>query len=265
MRRITGWSVAIVWALLSPFAYCQDPKVELQNRLNSQFVLTRFTADHSDIVKAGSVLVLQKEGLVMFSVNTNPPPTSTYKNGKLAAGFGTSLMALRTGDQKVPQRTFVQGEKFWLAATDVRDDGVYLLVISDPFNDVRYKTQIKFPLNKKSASSAEDMMRTIAEVVTIDSGGSQNSAQQSPAPQQQPQPPPSQASNPAPLAPIAAPPPPADAPPQQPKTISIGQTRDVVIAILGQPQKDVKLNAKEIFIYPDLKVTFVNNKVSDVQ
>jgi hypothetical protein len=263
MRKTTGWIVAIVWAFFSPWAFAQDPKTEIQTRLNSQFVLTRFTADHSDIVKAGSVLVLQKDNLVMFSIDTSVPPTSTYKNGKLQMGFGTSLVALRTGDTKVPQRAFVQGEKFWLAATLVQDDGVYLLVISDPFNNVRYYTKLKFPFNKKNVGSADEMMKTIAEVVSLDSGGDQNTAQQQPQPPAQPAP--ASTPTPAPMTAIAPPPPPADAPPAAPKTISIGQSRDMVIAILGQPQKVVKLNTKEIDIYPDLKVTFINNKVSDVQ
>lgn len=263
MRKTTGWIVAIVWVFLSPLAFAQDPKADIQTRLNSQFALTRFTADHTDIVKAGSVLVLQKPTLVMFNLNANVAPTTTYKNGKLAMGFGTSMMALQTGDQKIPQRTFVQGEKFWLAATAVQDDGVYLLVISDPFSDVRFYTKLKFPFNKKSGESADEMMKTIAEVVSVDSAGDQNTAQQ--PPQSQPQPAPASTPTPAPMSAIAPPPPPADAPPAAPKTISIGQTRDMVIAILGQPQKVVKLNTKEIDIYPDLKVTFINNKVSDVQ
>ena len=66
-------------------------------------------------------------------------------------------------------------------------------------------------------------------------------------------------------APIAPPPPPPDAAPVAPKTIEKGQTRDVVVAILGQPTKVIKLGTKEIDVYPDMKVTFVNNKVSDVQ
>jgi hypothetical protein len=263
MQRTICWTVAIVLGLLSPWAIAQDPKTEIQNRLNSQYVITRFTADHSDIVKAGSVLVLQKDNLAMFSIQNALPPTLVYKNGKLTMGFGTLLMASGTGDDKVPQRVFVQGEKFWLAATSVQDDGVYLLVISDPFNDLRYCAKIKFPFNKKSPQSADEIMKEIAEVVALDNGGDQNTAQQ---PQQHPQaPPPPPAQAQAPMAPIAPPPPPADAPPPQPKTISIGQTKDQVLAIFGQPQKVVKLSTKEIYFYPDMKVTFVNNKVSDVQ
>ncbi len=192
--KTIGWILAVVWALLSPWAYGQDPKTEIQNRLNSQFVLTKFTADHTDIIRAGSVLVLQKEPLLMFSITDPLPPTNVYKNGKLTLGFGTSLEALKTGDDRVPQRSFVAGEKFWLASTTIQDDGVYLLVISDPFNDVRYDAKIKLPFNKKALPSADEMMKTIAEVVTMDSGGDQNTAQQQQPPaQQQKQSPPSQA------------------------------------------------------------------------
>ena len=67
------------------------------------------------------------------------------------------------------------------------------------------------------------------------------------------------------MAPLAPPPPPPDAPPAAPKTIEKGQTKDVVVAILGQPSKVIKLGTKEIDVYPDMKVTFINNKVTDVQ
>ncbi len=260
------WTLAIIFALFSAWAYGQDPRTEIQNRLNSQFVLTKFTADHTDIIRAGSVLVLQKEPLLMFTIDDPLPPTNVYKYGRFSLGFGTSMDAIKTGDDKIPQRSFVAGEKFWLASAIVQDDAVYLFVISDPFNDVRYDAKIKFQFNKKALPTADEMMKTIAEVVTLDSGGDQNTAQQQQPPaQQQKQPPPAQASTPANMTPIAAPPPPADAPPPAPKTISIGQTKEVVIAIFGQPKEDIKLGAKEILVYPDLKVTFVNNKVSTVQ
>lgn len=37
------------------------------------------------------------------------------------------------------------------------------------------------------------------------------------------------------------------------------------MATFGQPQKVANLGAKEIYYYPDMKVTFVNGKVTDVQ
>ncbi len=53
----------------------------------------------------------------------------------------------------------------------------------------------------------------------------------------------------------------------QPTTlnIAIGQSEDQVKGILGQPKNIVDLGAKKIYIYPDLKVTFNDGKVTDVQ
>ena len=61
---------------------------------------------------------------------------------------------------------------------------------------------------------------------------------------------------------IAPPPPPADTPPP---TVAVGQTKDQVTAILGQPVKAAKIGAKEIYYYKDMKVTFMNGKVSNIE
>jgi len=50
-----------------------------------------------------------------------------------------------------------------------------------------------------------------------------------------------------------------------PKTIAVGQSFDDVTGALGQPKSVVDLGAKKIYVYPDLKVTFKDGKVSDVQ
>ena len=55
------------------------------------------------------------------------------------------------------------------------------------------------------------------------------------------------------------------APPPEPQQIGKGQTPDQVKAALGQPDKIVNLGTKQIWVYKDLKVTFVNGQVSDVQ
>jgi hypothetical protein len=51
----------------------------------------------------------------------------------------------------------------------------------------------------------------------------------------------------------------------EPQTIQLGMTTDQVQAALGKPDKIVNLGTKQIWVYKDLKVTFVNSKVSDVQ
>jgi len=67
------------------------------------------------------------------------------------------------------------------------------------------------------------------------------------------------------LAAVPPPPPPPDQPPPAPATVELGQNTDMVAAILGQPQRIAKVGAKQIYFYKDLKVTFTNGKVSDVQ
>ena len=67
------------------------------------------------------------------------------------------------------------------------------------------------------------------------------------------------------MTPIPPPQPPSDTPPPPPKKIALGQTKDQVVATFGQPQKVVELGTKEIYIYSDMKVTFVSGKVTDVQ
>jgi hypothetical protein len=69
-------------------------------------------------------------------------------------------------------------------------------------------------------------------------------------------------SSPPPPPDIAPPPTPADTPPP---TIALGQTKDTVIAAFGQPMRIAKLGVKEIFYYKDMKVTFTNGKVSNVE
>jgi hypothetical protein len=55
------------------------------------------------------------------------------------------------------------------------------------------------------------------------------------------------------------------APPPEPQQIEKGQTPDQVKAAIGVPDKIVNLGTKQIYVYKDIKVTFINGKVSDVQ
>ena len=101
-------------------------------------------------------------------------------------------------------------------------------------------------------------MKTVAEVFKVqeddsaksDDKGKQPAADAAPA---------------AEAAPADAAPAADAAPPAPPATVAIGQTTDEVVAILGQPEKILNLGAKQIYVYKDLKVTFVKGKVTDAQ
>jgi len=247
---------------LSMAAQAGDPAA-IQLKLNSQFKLTRTTADRSDIVKAGDVVEIQKPGLIMYAVASPLPPSNTYKNGSISQGmrgFGKDvLISMRSAEgttsNDYPHRPFVVGEKCWVTSIQVQPDGVLFQLYSDPYDDVRYYANLKIPFpNKKVVPPVDDVMKMVAEVLTA-AGGDDQGGQQAPTPAPE-QPPP-----PAVIQAIAPPPPPADAPPP---TIELGQTKDQVIAGFGQPVRVAKLGVKEIFFYKEMKVTFANGKVSNV-
>ncbi len=248
------------------------PKAEMQQKLREQFVLVKLTADKKDIVAPGSVLVFHKDGMTMCSVDILLPPTRFYHDGEIheplagdmAWNFNLARVQPGVNSAKVPKRNFMAGEKVWLSDITVRNEGVILRFYSDPYDGVRYYGDLVFPFNKKSMPSSEEMLKTIAEVVTVDSA-TNSSGGAATANVEPPVSPPTQEAQGQALPAIAPPPPPPDAPPPQPKTISKGQTKDQVVAIMGQPQKVVNLGTKEIDYYPDMKVIFVNGKVSDVQ
>jgi hypothetical protein len=66
----------------------------------------------------------------------------------------------------------------------------------------------------------------------------------------------------SPATPAAKPAAPA---PGEPLTISMGQSSYQVVASMGQPEKISKDGVKETYYYKDMRVTFVNGKVADVQ
>jgi hypothetical protein len=57
----------------------------------------------------------------------------------------------------------------------------------------------------------------------------------------------------------------APAAPAAPVEIALGQTVDQVTAALGQPKNIVDLGPKKIYVFKDMKVTFKDGKVTDVQ
>ena len=50
-----------------------------------------------------------------------------------------------------------------------------------------------------------------------------------------------------------------------PKIVKLGQTFQQVDQILGAPQKILKAGTDVIYVYQDLKLTFENGKVADLQ
>lgn len=50
-----------------------------------------------------------------------------------------------------------------------------------------------------------------------------------------------------------------------PKSVELGNTPDEVQSVMGQPDKIINLGARVIHVYKDMKIIYVDRKVSDVQ
>ena len=275
-----------------PLTVDAQNKSAIEKKLVADYALTQPTADQTDIVTAGAILVLKKGNVVMGPATQTTIYQSTYKDGKVSPNFAGKLNNGLTRFSRLPgasapqspaTRTFVPGEKMWVTKIECKDDGVVFDLFTDAYADVRYRAALKFAFDKHgSMPSADQISTTVAEVFKVQpaeetTGGDQKEQAQQAAPAARGQRPPAPAAAPpvaAPppptpepaLAPIAPPPPPVDEPQAPPKELKIGQTKDQVVANFGQPEKVVKLGTKEIYYYKDLgKVTFVNGKVTDVQ
>jgi len=248
----------------------------IQKRLTSEYALTKTTDDKTDIVTAGSVLVLQKDKLMLLAASAAANPcTNTYKDGKLspngACKAGDVARKIPWFGSKIPEsdkapqtRYYVTGEKFWVTAIDVKDAGrdsvVTMQIYTDAVNDVRYSGALAIAF-RDGLPSPDDVVKRVEEVVKVqpsdDANGGGGGGQPGPAAA----PPAAAEAAPPPIAP--PPPPPPD--PGPPPTVSLGQTPGQVVGILGEPMRKAKVGVKEIYSYKDLKVTFVNGKVKDIQ
>ncbi len=246
--------------------YVAGTKGALKQAITAQYVLAQPTDDRNDLTAAGAVIDLLKDNLVLGTTaqvatdSDGKPihvaePMSSYKNGKFEKGGFTkwTTFIADTSFHKM-----VAGEKFWLIGVEIRDDGAVLEFLSDPINGVRFKGFVKYPFPKGQMPAADLVLQQIGETVKAEPMQTelkQQITQSAPA---------GQSTGPAPEAPpppIAPPPP----PPADPKTIELGLTREQVISSLGQPEKIVKLPTKQIYIYKDMKITFVGGKVTDIQ
>ena len=264
----------------------QGTKPSIEKKLTSEYALTKANDDQTEIVTAGSILVLQKDKMFMVPIGTtgNPCP-NTYKDGKLSPSgackvnetfrkFKIPGVSVPGQDKAIASHAFVTGEKFWLTKIEVRDagkdKGIYLEFFTDAINDVRYKGMLTIPF-KGAVPSPEDALKLVAEVITVAPSEDAKDDKEKPAKQggqQGAAAPAAAAASEAPPPPVEAPPPAIEAPPPppaEPATVAVGQTPDEVVAALGQPTKKAKIGAKEIYFYKDLKVTFLNGKVKDVQ
>jgi len=260
--------VAVVLVVLVAGALAQAPT--LQEQLAAQYKTVKMGSDTSgySVVEKGTLLAIQKGGILAVPYADQAVLPSKYEGGTIHGPSGLSLMGRKSimGRFGKEQSThlFQVGDKVYPSKIDINvaKDTVALSIVAcdtcnktDPPTYNKAQVIFQFPKGSLVKASAGEVEDVIGQVLTIsddtqqqgddkgaDQGGQQqggDQGQQQGGQQQQQQ--------------------------AEPQSIEKGMTTDQVEAAMGKPEKIVNLGMKRIYVYKDLKVTFLNGKVFDVQ
>lgn len=198
MKRAICLFVSLLMTSALPWAYGEAGNAaDLQQKLNSLFKITTTTANLSDIVTPGDVVEFHKDGMRLSALSTVLTESNTYKDGKIGGGaakrawgsFGTAMLQATTaglddsGATMVatgpPPRILATGDKCWILSITVLKDAVQFKLLTDPDDSgIRHRGDLKFPFpNKKQVPTADQILPTIAEAITVVQQGDQGAEQ----------------------------------------------------------------------------------------
>jgi hypothetical protein len=237
--------------------------ISLQDQLKAQYKVVKVSADAGGfrVVDPGTVLEVKKGALLGV-----PPMSMAFCPARFQDNELKAPPALCSAMVKQVSRYLQVGEKVYPLRIDVfadKDRVVFQIVECDSCNGVQqpsfFKSEVIFQFAKGSLHGMQvpQVEDTIGQVLAIDEGDSQ----QSNAPGGQNQDNGSGANSGASGGNGGA----QGQQQSAPQQVELGQTPDQVKAPLGQPDKMVNVGPKQIWLYKDLKVTFFNGRVVDVQ
>lgn len=253
MRHICCARVIVV-AMIVSAGLARGQAVSLQEQLVAQYQVAKVKADSSGygVVDPGTLLTIQKNGVLAVPWRAMTMCPAKYQDN----GFHPSV-GFCAGMLKDVSRYFQTGEKVYPTKIDVNVNKAkvsFTVVACDSCSGTNPPTSMKgevvfqFAKGYLEKAGVGDVEDAIGKVFLISDDSQQNDSQNqgngSGQPQQQ------------------------QAQTQQqpePATVQLGMTTDQVQSILGKPQKIFNVGAKQIYVYPDVKVTFQNGKVADVQ
>lgn len=251
-------------------------QVSLADQLNAQYNLVKMGEDSNGaaVIDAGTILNIKKGGILSVPYSDQSGGMATkYQDGAVHTpnALGMKARGSLLGHFGKTQTTqfFQVGNKVYPTKIQVnadKDQVVMGIVSCDSCNNISpttfYKADVVFQFNKGQLAkmSAPQVEDAIAGLLAIDEGGDQQGGNDQGGNngggndqggggggngggggQAQNQAPP------------------------EPAQIEKGMTPDQVKNAIGVPDKIINLGAKQIYVYKDIKVTFMGGKVSDVQ
>ncbi len=277
-KRMIPAVVAVACTMAFPGLSASAQSVSLQEQLAAQYKVVKMGSDTSgySVVEEGTLLAVQKGGMLGVPYSDKTALTNKYEGGAVHPPNGLMVSGKKalfghfsqTASQGQTTKLFAKGDKVYPTKIDVSldKDTVTMGIVAcdtcnktDPTTYNKANVVFQFPKGSLAKASAGDVEDTIGQLLSI----SDDSQQQQDQGQQQG----GQDAQGGQGAQGGQDQQAAQQPQQQaePQTIEKGQTTDQVQTALGKPDKIVNLGAKQIWIYKDLKVTFMNGKVSDVQ
>jgi len=278
MRQHSSIPVAaavIVTMVLASMATAQAPT--LQEQLIAQYKLVKMGSDTSgySVIDKGTLLEIKKGGILAVPYGDNNVPASHYEGGTVKGPSGLALVGRKSimGKFGKEQTThlFASGDKVYPMKVDVNvaKDTVTLGIVAcdtcnktDPPTYNKAQVVFQFPKGSLANANAGSVEDTIGQLLAVtdesqdqaqggqdqgqqgdQGGGAQAGGGQGGGGQQAQQ----------------------DQPQAEPAEIKLGMTMGEVETALGKPDRKANLGAKQIYYYKDMKITFKDGKVSDVQ
>jgi hypothetical protein len=279
MRQHSSISVAaaiLVIMVLASIAGAQAPT--LQEQLIAQYKLVRMGSDTSgySVIDKGTLLEIKKGGILGVPYGDNNVPACHYENGSVKGPSSVAMLGRKSIMSKfgkeVSTHLFASGDKVYPMKVEVNvaKDTVTLGIVAcdtcnktDPPTYNKAQVVFQFPKGSLANANAGSVEDTIGQLLAVtdesqqdqgqqggqdqgqqgDQGGAQAGGGQGGGGQQAQQ----------------------DQPQAEPAEIKLGMAMGEVESALGKPDKKVNLGSKQIYYYKDMKITFKDGKVSDVQ
>jgi len=171
------------WAIGQTASDQSAPKIpandvaKIQGQLRVRYLVTKTTPDGADIVDPGTILVLQKDNLIMNKVylqgtQRSSPVENVYENGEITqVGLLGTLSKINSflsvlGNTESQSQAFGRGGRFWVTAMQAKSDGALFRLLSDTTNNTRYHAILTIPYG--NAITADEAVGKVADVLATD-------------------------------------------------------------------------------------------------
>ncbi|HEY0784565.1 MAG TPA: hypothetical protein VGD62_01765 [Acidobacteriaceae bacterium] len=261
-------AVSVLPALAAP----KSSSSGVIDALQKKYTITETTPDFEQITRDGTTMAMKTAGVYSIPANLVIKPDNQVVDGKVKTpGMMVRMMWTKSG-----AHVLQNGDKVYVTKIDSKSESggdtlrfglltVDALDVSGSESKKKYDAYVSFKFKKGYLDEPppEEVEQAVEAVLAPDTGDDAKGGDKADAGAQAP----AHASAPkaAAPAPAVAAVAPAPAPAAPPPTISIGESSTEVLQAMGMPLQMIDLGKKKMYVYKAMKITFINDKVADMQ